>query len=140
MHQPVTRSAQLWEPSSPNVDLESLVDELRLGQSHIPVLPPLHKFVLLDPVLQVLVRLPLVGDGIVRQGILADVATGRVVVAGPDPVVIGQTEEFASRVIEVAGVASGKVATRRPDVDVEERVSAEDVACLMFSNWIRKDV
>lgn len=63
---------------------------MRLGSVKVTLLffRPRHEFSLLNPVLQVLVHLPLVGDCLVREGIFAGVTAKRLVVAGPDPVAV----------------------------------------------------
>jgi hypothetical protein len=49
---------------------------------------------------------------------------------GPDLDMVGQAEQSAGRVKKVLGTPTGKVATRCPNVDVEDGVAAEHVVCL----------
>ncbi len=76
-----------------DVDLQGLVDQLRLGQSRVPLGPPGDEVGLGRARLQVLVVRHLLGDGGVGLGRGAR-RLGRVVVAGVDFEVRREGEEF----------------------------------------------
>jgi len=83
----------LGQPPRADIHLQSLVDQLRLGQSRVPLGPPADELGLGRAALEVLVALHLLGDGGGGLGRRARGAGG-VVVAGVDLVVRGEGEEF----------------------------------------------
>lgn len=74
-----------------------------------------------------LVLLPLLANSLIRQGVLATLATRGVIVAGPELEVRWEIEHFTNRHEEIVGVAAGEITTGRTHVGIEERITAEDV-------------
>lgn len=128
MQKPIPILPRHRQPSPPNVKLQRLVNEPRLRQPSVPLVPPLHELGLGRARLEVLVAGPLLGHSCVRHGVLAPgLPAGRVVVAGVDLEVVWEGEELGRRVVEEVGVAVGEIAARGANVGVEEGVAAEDV-------------
>jgi len=112
MQKPIPILPRHRQPSPPNVKLQRLVNEPRLRQPSVPLVPPLHEL----------------GHSCVRHGVLAPgLPAGRVVVAGVNLEVVWEGEELGRRVVEEVGVAVGEIAARGANVGVEEGVAAEDV-------------
>lgn len=60
---PPSQLVRLWQPSSPQVDLQARMQQPRRPETRIPLLPHGRKLGRDDARVHVLVELPLVGDG-----------------------------------------------------------------------------
>lgn len=101
------------------------MQQLRLSQHRITLLPQSHKLLFGDVVFQMLVQSPMIPNAHPRDG--STTFLRHVVVADPDFHRIRQAEEPTARVEQVARTAAGEIAACGADVDVEKRVAAEYV-------------
>ena len=103
MKEPVRCRTIRWsrQPASADVELEGLMEQLRLAELRVTLAPPLDKLLLCRARLEVQVGLLLVRYGRVGYRLRAAAlgASGRVVVAGPDPEMVGEGEEGLDRVV-----------------------------------------
>jgi hypothetical protein len=129
MKKPIPSRSQGRQPSSPDVELQRVVNQPGLCEPAVPLIPPAHKLLLRDALLEVLVGPVLLADRHGRHRLAASaLAAGGIVVAGPDLVFLGQVKQLiAHRGVQGLGIAAGEVAARRADIVVEERVAAKDV-------------
>ena len=91
MEKPIATHGGSWKLTSPNVELEGLMDEPGRSQRSISLLPPGNELLSASSFLEMLVTIELVGNGHIRNRVLAaGVTTGRVVMAGVDLEVVGE--------------------------------------------------
>lgn len=129
MEEPVPMLARFRQPSPPDVELKRLVNQPRLSKRRIPLVAPGDELFLFNPVPDMLVRPPLLGNCSRGTWFGTPVGTaGGVIVADVDVDVIRKGVELSSNGMEQsAGIAAGEIAPRRADVGLEERVAHKDV-------------
>lgn len=96
------------QPPAANINLQRLMQQLRLIKTSITLGSLLQEPVLGQVGQQIAVALPLLVDSHERNGLLA--GGGGVVVAGPDSDVVRQAEEFAGGLVEGFCASAGEIA------------------------------
>lgn len=114
----------LRQPSSPDVNLQRLMQQPRRIKHLVTLISHIHKFFLRDVFPNVLVQFLLVTNTHPWNRFSP---VRRIVMTWPDLDLVRQFQKFTAWLEEIFGVATGEVAAGCADVCVEERVAAEHI-------------
>ncbi len=101
------------------------MQQLRLPQRRVPLIPHGHKLLPCSSVFEVLVALFVLPHG--HPGAWSLSTFGRIIMARPELDVIRQGEELTPGVEQVCRTTAGEVAACSADVCLEDRVATEYV-------------